>query len=84
MDPKTFLSHLDRFFSRLPKAFRYATEVRDAGLLTADYHSLLKAHGVSHVYNHWTYMPPLRQQHAKLEEIFTAPFVVIRLLTPWA
>jgi hypothetical protein len=27
-------------------------------------------------------MPALRQQHARLEEIFTAPFVVIRLLTP--
>jgi uncharacterized protein YecE (DUF72 family) len=82
VDPKTFLPQLDRFLSRLPKAFSYAIEVRDAGLLTADYQGLLKTYGVSHVYNHWTYMPALRQQHARLEEMFTAPFVVIRLLTP--
>jgi uncharacterized protein YecE (DUF72 family) len=82
VDPKTFLPQLDRFLLRLPKAFRYAIEVRDIGLLTADYQTLLKAHGAGHVYNHWTHMPALRQQHARLEEIFTAPFVVIRLLTP--
>jgi uncharacterized protein YecE (DUF72 family) len=82
LDRKTFLPQLDRFLSRLPKAFSYAIEVRDVGLLIADYHGLLKTHGVSHVYNHWTYMPALRQQHARLEELFTAPFVVIRLLTP--
>jgi hypothetical protein len=38
--------------------------------------------GTSHVYNHWSYMPPLREQHQKLEDCFTAPFTVLRLLTP--
>ena len=27
-------------------------------------------------------MPPLSQQHQRLQETFTAPFVVFRLLTP--
>ena len=81
-DRDTFLPQLDRFFSRLPKDFSYAVEVRDVSLLTPEYHELLKAHGLSHVYNHWTHMPALRQQHVRLGELFTAPFVVMRLLTP--
>jgi hypothetical protein len=39
-------------------------------------------HGVAHVYNHWTHMPGLWEQHGLLNETFTAPFVVLRLLTP--
>ncbi|MFO0767575.1 MAG: hypothetical protein U0231_12520 [Nitrospiraceae bacterium] len=27
-------------------------------------------------------MPPLRKQHQRMEERFTAPFTVLRLLTP--
>ena len=38
-------------------------------------------HGVAHVYNHWSYMPPLAEQHKRMET-FTAPFTVLRLLTP--
>jgi hypothetical protein len=34
------------------------------------------------VYNHWTAMPPLSDQHRLLEQSFTASHVVIRLLTP--
>ena len=36
---------------------------------------------MAHVYNHWSYMPSLAEQH-KLIESFTAPFMVLRLLTP--
>ncbi len=43
---------------------------------------MLKAHGVAHVYNHWSYMPPLADQHRSLEQTFTASHTVIRLLTP--
>jgi hypothetical protein len=42
---------------------------------------MLASHGVAHVYNHWSYMPALGEQHEKLET-FTAPFTVLRLLTP--
>jgi hypothetical protein len=33
------------------------------------------------VYNHWSFKPGLSDQHQKLET-FTAPFTVLRLLTP--
>jgi uncharacterized protein YecE (DUF72 family) len=77
-----FLTRLDCFFSRLPAGRSYAVEVRQANLLGRRYHDLLKAHGVAHVYNHWTAMPPLAAQHAVLAKSFTAPHVVVRLLTP--
>lgn len=82
IQPQDFLPLLDRFFDELPTDFSYAVEIRNPRLLGSDYHSLLKAHGVAHVYNHWTYMPPLADQHKKLSEAFTAPFVLFRLLTP--
>lgn len=77
-----FCSRLDRFFGQLPNDFRYAVEIRNAGLLGPDYQKVLERHGIAHVYNHWSYMPPLLQQHKWMEECFTAPFTVIRLLTP--
>ena len=33
------------------------------------------------VCNHWSYMPALAEQHQRMER-FTAPFAVLRLLTP--
>jgi len=62
--------------------FRCAIEIRNAGLLGPDYRKVLEHHGVAHVYNHWSYMPSLREQHQRMEEHFTAPFTVLRLLTP--
>jgi uncharacterized protein YecE (DUF72 family) len=77
-----FLTKLDVFLAPLPKEYRYAVEVRHASLLHEDYHAILRAHGVAHVYNHWTHMPPLAQQHELLGRSFTAPFTMIRVLTP--
>ena len=34
-----------------------------------------------HVYDHWSYVPPLAEQHTR-KGTFTAPFTVPRLLTP--
>lgn len=82
IEPEEFLTRLDRFLGDLPKDFSYAVEVRNERLLGPGYHSLLKDHGVAHVYNHWTYVPALAEQHRKLSEEFTAPFVLFRLLTP--
>ncbi len=81
MPAEEFIGKLDLFFSRLPTDFRYAVEIRNAGLLGPRYRDMLKAHAVAHVYNHWCYMPPLAEQHQRLE-CFTAPFTVLRLLTP--
>jgi uncharacterized protein YecE (DUF72 family) len=82
MPTSEFCSRLDRFLGRLPNNFQYAVEIRNAGLLGSDYRKILESHGIAHVYNHWSYMPPLLQQHKRMGEHFTAPFTVIRLLTP--
>jgi len=76
-----FASRLDEFFGQLPKDFRYAVEIRNAGLLGPLYQSVLARHAVAHVYNHWSYMPPLLDQHQRMGT-FTAPFTLLRLLTP--
>ena len=75
------MTRLDGFFRQLPKDFRYAVEIRNAGLLGPRYRKMLDKHGVAHVYNHWSSMPALADQHTRLEA-FTAPFTVLRLLTP--
>lgn len=81
MTSEEFCSRLDTFFGQLPKDFMYAVEIRNAGLVGGDYRQVLERHGVAHVYNHWSYMPPLNEQHQRMEH-FTAPFTVLRLLTP--
>jgi len=81
MSSEEFCSRLDRFFAQVPTDFCYAVEIRNAGLLGPEYRTVLQHHGVAHVYNHWSYMPPLREQHLRMEECFTAPFTVLRLLT---
>lgn len=82
LDSKTFLTALDEFLSKLPKGPRYAVEIRNPTILGDRYRDTLAAHGVSHVYNHWTAMPPLLEQHRSLGNQFTAGFALLRLLTP--
>lgn len=82
MSSEEFCSRLDCFFAELPRDFRYAVEIRNEGFLGPDYRKVLENHGVAHVYNHWSHMPSLRDQHQRLEERFTAPLTVLRLLTP--
>lgn len=82
IEPEDFLTRLDHFLGALPRDFCYAVEVRNPRILGSRYGEILRAHGAAHVYNHWTYMPALAEQHSRLDETFTAPFVVLRLLTP--
>ena len=81
MSSEEFCTGLDGFFARLPKDFRYAVEIRNAGLLGPQYQEVLRRHGVAHVYNHWSFMPSLAEQHQRMGA-FTAPFCVFRLQTP--
>jgi uncharacterized protein YecE (DUF72 family) len=81
MPAEEFCARLDRFFGQVPKDFRYAVEVRNAELLGPAYRAVLERHAVAHVYNHWSWMPGLAEQHRRMER-FTAPFTVFRLLTP--
>lgn len=82
LDPGVFLPKLDAFLRRLPSQFKYAVEVRNPAVIGPEYSRILEAHGVSHVYNHLYGMPTLEQQHRKLEQRFTASFILLRLLTP--
>lgn len=82
IEAEAFLPRLDRFLARIPKDYAYAVEIRNPRLLGPDYHALLRAHGVAHVYNHWTSMPPLADQHRRLGGLFPAPVILLRLLTP--
>lgn len=81
MSTKDFCSRLDGFFGQLPRDFSYAVEISNVDLLGPEYRQVLEAHGVAHVYNHWSYMPSLAEQHHRMK-CFTAPFTVLRLLTP--
>jgi uncharacterized protein YecE (DUF72 family) len=82
LDPETFLGKLDGFLEVLPAGPQYAVEVRNPAILGERYRDILTAHRVAHVYNHWTAMPPLTEQHTALGRRFTAAFAMVRLLTP--
>lgn len=82
VEPRAFLTKLDAFLAQLPKDYQYAVEVRNPALLGQEYHVILERHGVAHVFNHLYGMPPLSEQHQRLRGTFTAPFILIRLLTP--
>jgi uncharacterized protein YecE (DUF72 family) len=81
MSVDEFCSRLDKFFLQLPREFLYAVEIRNPTLLDFSYFEMLARHGVAHVYNHWSHMPPLAEQHTRMRG-FTAMFTVLRLLTP--
>ena len=70
---------LSRFFDRLPATFRYAVEVRSKRVLCAHYFRALRNHGIAHVFNSWTEMPPITDQMAD-SDAFTTNFTVTRAL----
>jgi uncharacterized protein YecE (DUF72 family) len=76
---RRFTELIDGFLARLPKGYAYAIEVRNREFLTEEYFALLRRHGVSHVLNSWTRMPPILEQ-IQMAGILTAPFSVARAL----
>jgi uncharacterized protein YecE (DUF72 family) len=74
-----FLDRLDPFLAQLPREFRYAVEIRNPEFLEKDYFSVLRRHGVAHVYNAWSKMPELGRQMA-IPDSVTADFMVSRAL----
>ncbi len=74
-----YLGLMDRFLARLPRGYAYAVEIRNREFLTSDYLALLRTHGVAHVFNNWTRMPPVIEQ-TEIAGVLTAPFAVIRSL----
>jgi hypothetical protein len=69
---RDFVTKLDAFFAQLPKDFSYAVEIRNAGMLGPLYRDMLETHGVAQVYNHWSFMPSLAEQHQKMETLHGA------------
>jgi uncharacterized protein YecE (DUF72 family) len=79
MTGQEFADRLDAFFTLLPREGRYAVELRNQEFLAPPYFAVLREHGVAHVFNSWTRMPPVGEQ-AELPGAFTATFVVARIL----
>ena len=76
---RNFIAALDAFLAQLPSGWQYGVEVRNAGLLRPEYFGVLRAHGVAHVFNNWTRMPPVAEQMA-MPGAFTTDFHAARFL----
>ena len=79
MTAQEFADRLDAFFSRIPPEAQYAVELRNPEFLTPPYFAVLREHGVAHVFNSWTRMPPVGEQ-LDLPGSLTGPFAVVRAL----
>lgn len=79
-----FIERLAHFLRGLPPEFEYAVEVRNPELLTPMYFRALNEAKVTHCFNHWNSMVPLRAQMRAAADAggLTAAFYVARLLTP--
>jgi len=79
MTAERFAARLDEFFSALPREGQYAVEIRNEEFLTPMYFAVLREHGVAHVFNSWTRMPPIGDQ-LDLPGAVSGPFIVARAL----
>lgn len=61
---RDFVEALDGFLGKLPPGWCYGVEIRNRNFLHPDYFGVLARHGVVHVYNNWTDMPPVSEQLA--------------------
>ena len=77
-----FVERLDAFLGQLPTGWQYGIEIRNKSFLHPDYFAALNRHGVAHVFNNWTRVPPVSEQTA-MDGAFTADHFGARfLLTP--
>jgi uncharacterized protein YecE (DUF72 family) len=79
-----FIERLAIFLRSLPTEFMYAVEIRNAELLSPQYFQALNEARVSHCFNHWSSMVPLKAQMIAAAHAggLQADFFVARLLTP--
>ncbi len=84
LSPAEFFTRLENFLGKLPADFQYAMEIRNPEYLVADYFQTLNKFGATHCFNHWNYMPRLRDQMKAAADAggLTAPFYAARILTP--
>lgn len=76
--PEELAERLDRFFEALPRAFRYAVELRNPELFSAAYLRALARHEVGHVLGLWERMPTIGRQ-LTVPAILTSDLCVCRL-----
>lgn len=79
IDAEGFAIRLDEFFSDLPREGQFAVEIRNEEFLTPMYFAVLREHGVAHVFNSWTRMPPIGHQ-LDLPGSISGSFIVARAL----
>jgi uncharacterized protein YecE (DUF72 family) len=79
LDPDRFADRLDQFFSAIPRDAMYGVEIRNEEFLTPMYFAVLREHGVAHVFNSWTRMPPIGHQ-LDLPGSISGPFIIARAL----
>jgi uncharacterized protein YecE (DUF72 family) len=77
---RDFVEALEVFLGRLPKGWRYAVEVRNAGFLQPEYFAVLARHGAAHVFNSWDSMPSVEEQRTLAGNTPSANFSVARFL----
>ena len=77
---REFVEALDRFLSQLPKGWPYGVEIRNKNLLVPEYFRMLSRHGVTHVYNNWSAMPPVADQVDLAAEELTSELTAARFL----
>ncbi len=79
---REFVTRLDEFFEQAPRDWTYGVEIRNRNLLHSDHFDMLEHHGVAHIYNQWTLMPPVTEQ-LRLFDPVRNPFIAARyLLSP--
>src|SRR5213080_4303321 len=78
-EPAQWADELDGFLRQLPRAFRYAVELRNRELLTDAHGAVLARHGVAHVFNSWNEMPAIGEQL----ELPWAYAAAVRLFEPY-
>jgi uncharacterized protein YecE (DUF72 family) len=79
---RDFAAALDTFLGELPRGWQYGIEIRNKTFLQPEYFEMLSRHGVAHVFNSWSRMPPVSEQLA-MEGSQTTDFMAARfLLTP--
>ena len=57
-----FVEALDAFLEKLPRGWPYGVELRNRQWLRPEYFATLARHGVTHIFNAWTDMPPVAEQ----------------------
>ena len=77
---REFVEVLDEFLGCIPKGWRYGVEIRNKKFLHPDYFAMLARHGVGHVFNSWTAMPPVEEQLAMAGSLTAPAFLGARLL----